>query len=123
MAAGKYDMVADQGSEYKIKLIIKNKDGSRKDLTGYTGKAQIRKKASSTVVSGEFEVKFSTPRSSGELELVLNANVSSAIKVGDTVEDDKSSYVYDLEIYAPTTNIPLRVIDGSIKFSPEVTRQ
>ncbi len=123
MAAGKYDMEIDQGSEYKLKIVLKNKNGSRKDLTGFTGKSQIRKKPSATTVNGEFVIIFIEPRINGEIELVLPASVSSAIKVGDTINDDKSQYVYDLEIYAPTTNVPLRVIDGLVRFSPEVTKQ
>lgn len=122
MAAGKYNITADQGSEYKIKLILKNKDGSRKNLTDYTGRAQIRKKPSATAVSGEFSIIFIEPRTDGELELVLPATVSSAIKVGDSVTDDKSLYVYDLELYEPVTNKPLRVLDGELRLSPEVTR-
>lgn len=123
MSAGKYDIVADQGSEYKLKLVIKNSNGSRKNFTGFTGKAQIRKKPSASRVDGEFEIVFSEPRTSGEIVMVLPAGVSSAIKVGDSVEDDKSQYVYDLEVYEPVTNKPLRIIDGTIRFSPEVTKQ
>jgi hypothetical protein len=122
MAAGKYDIRADQGSEYKLKLVLKNKDGSRKDLTDFTGKAQIRRRATASTVDGEFSVSFIVPRDQGEIELVLPASISSAMKVGDTQDDKNSLYVYDLELYEPVTLKPIRVIDGTLKLSPEVTR-
>jgi len=122
MAAGKYNIIADQGSEYKLKLVLKNKDGSRKNLENFTGKAQIRRRATAATVDGEFSISFIVPRNQGEIELVLPADVSSAMKVGDTQDDKNSLYVYDLELYAPVTLKPIRVIDGTLKLSPEVTR-
>ena len=114
-------MIVEQGSEYGITVVIKNKDGSRKDLTGYTGRAQIRRKASSPTVEGEFTVEFVDPRTSGEVRLSLPASVTSPIKVGDTVQATNSQFVYDFEVYDASSK-PLRVLNGKLSMSPEVTR-
>jgi len=122
MAAGKFDILADQGSEYRILITLKDKDGNRKDLTDYTGRAQIRRRPTSTKVDGEFIVEFITPRTSGSIILILDHTVSSVMKVGDTQEHRNSLYVYSLELYAPVTLKPIRILDGTLKLSPEVTR-
>ena len=41
MAAGKYNIRIDQGSDFSIQLTVKE-SGSAKNLTGYSARAQLR---------------------------------------------------------------------------------
>ena len=42
MAAGTYNLIVEQGATFKRTLVV-SESGSPKDLTGYLGRAQIRK--------------------------------------------------------------------------------
>lgn len=122
MAAGAYNITIEQGSEYGLTVVIKNQDGSRKDLTDYTGRAQIRRKATAPTIDAEFVVLFTEPRTLGEVKLNMPGAVSSTMKVGDSIESPASQFVYDFEIY-DTELKPYRILGGALSVSPEVTRQ
>ena len=42
MAAGKYNFTIEQGTTVKLELAYKDSSGSAIDLTGYSGRMQIR---------------------------------------------------------------------------------
>ena len=112
------DFTIDQGSNTVIKLELTNEDGARKDLTGFTAAAQIRKTYSSSDSSAvSFTPSFESPRSTGVLNLQLTHVQTNALKSG--------RYVYDIELTnqdSAANTIVERILEGQITISPSVTR-
>ena len=128
MAAGKYSFVIEQGSTLNFEIQYKDSTGTPINLTGYSGKMQIRSDyadnnpttyitLSSSLASDGTGLNFSgsngsTPLSSGSIAVIISA-VSSSLFTFDTAK-------YDLELtYGSTVT---RILEGNIKLSKEVTR-
>jgi hypothetical protein len=126
MSAGKYSFVIEQGATFTIQLDYKDNTGTPIDLTGYSGKMQIRPTVTSDTVyltlSSSLAVDGSglnfsgsggiNPPTSGTIGVVIAASTS------DTLNFDQA--VYDLEIYKNST--VTRLIEGNVKLSKQVTR-
>jgi hypothetical protein len=112
------DFTVDQGTDFSIKLELVEKDGTKKDLTGYSAAAQIRKSYSSSDSDAvTFSTQFEAPRSTGILNLTLTNTQTDAMKSG--------RYVYDVEISSEdsaSNTIIERILEGQITVSPSVTR-
>lgn len=102
----------DQGTTYSVTIGVTDTTGSARDLTGYTGRAQLRR-SYYTNSNVAFTVAINNPLD-GEIELSLTANQTSALKAG--------RYVYDLELVANATSTVERVVEGIVTIYPEVTR-
>lgn len=128
MAAGKYSFVVEQGSTLNFEIQYKDSTGTPIDLTGYSGKMQIRSDyadnspttyitLSSSLAADGTGLNFSgsngtTPLASGSIAIVISAASSSAF-----IFDDAK---YDLELTYGTT--VTRILEGNVKLSKEVTR-
>jgi hypothetical protein len=112
------EFTVDQGTDFSIKLELVNKDGTKKNLTGYSAAAQIRKTYSSSDSDAvTFASQFEAPRSDGILNLTLTNSQTGAMKAG--------RYVYDVEISSTDSadnTIIERILEGQITVSPSVTR-
>jgi hypothetical protein len=126
MAAGRYSFVIEQGSTLNLELKYTNSNGNPINLTGYSGRMQIRPSvASSTVyisLSSSLQadgtgLNFSgsngtTPPSSGSIGVYISANSSSLLNF--------DTGVYDLEIVSGS--FVSRILEGQVKLSLNVTR-
>jgi len=128
MSAGKYNFTIEQGTTIRLELQYKDSSGSAIDLTGYSGRMQIRpdyadntKKSyiylSSSLNDDGTGLNFSG--SSG-----LNSPVSGTIglyisAVSSSTLNFDTAY-YDIELQ--TGSIVTRLLQGTIKLSREVTR-
>jgi hypothetical protein len=112
--AGIYDIRINQGSTFVLGLTLKKANGLLFDLTGYTGRGQIRKEHSSTSALISFSVAFDSDRKSGKMSIGLSATQTAALTA--------SSGVYDLELVDPTGTVVSRIIEGKVRISHEVTR-
>lgn len=81
------------------------------DLTGWTGKLQVRETTTSSTVAIEV-IPTLTP-STGMVDFTFSATQTSSLTA--------SQYVYALELYSPT-NVTVRLVEGKIFVSPEVVR-
>jgi hypothetical protein len=128
MAAGKYSFTLEQGVTTILEFQYKDADENPIDLTGYSGRMQIKSDfadnspvtyatiSSSLAVDGT-GLDFSgsngeTPPTSGSIGLYISAASSSAFNF-DTAK-------YDLELY--NGDQVIRLVEGTIKLSREVTR-
>jgi hypothetical protein len=105
--ATKYNLVIDQGSDFKLKLSFKTNEEVR-DLTGYSIRGYARK-----TINGPTNFQFATS--------VVNTNtflLTVLATVSDTIEP--GIYLYDIELYN-ATQIE-RVLEGKITVTPGVTR-
>lgn len=103
------NIVIDQGQTFTYAFNLANVDGTPKNLTNYTITAQMRKSYGSASA-----IDFTTSKVNleGTITLALTAEETSAIRHG--------RYVYDVEI--ESNEETLRVLEGIITVTPEVTR-
>ena len=125
MAAGKYNLLIEQGATYQVEIQYKDSAGVAVDLTGYSGKLQIRPSIGSPIayicLSSSLQpdgtgLNFSgsygtTPPTSGSIGIYISA-ISSSLLTFDTG-------VYDLEI--TSGSFTTRLLQGNVQLSKEVT--
>ncbi len=132
MAAGRYSFVIEQGTTIDFEIQYKNSNDTPIDLTEYSGKLQIRSTYAQD--SGELFLTLSsslnpdgtglnfsgsngtTPPTSGSIGIYIASCTSSLL----TFDDAK----YDLELYSGSGDCPftIRLLEGNVKLSKEVTR-
>ena len=103
------NLVIDQGTTFSLTMQLDNEDGSDKDLSNYTVTSQIRKLYYSNTYTSFTTAKINL---TGELTISLTAAETSSLKAG--------RYVYDIEI--SSSEETLRVLEGIVTVTPEVTR-
>mgnify|MGYP001599998446 FL=1 len=112
------DFTIDQGADQTIQLELVDTNGAKKNLTGYSVAAQIRKTYSSSDSDAvTFSSQIQSPAEDGVLNLTLTNTQTGAMKAG--------RYVYDVEIsYSDSgdNTIIERILEGQITISPSVTR-
>ena len=125
MSAGKYNIVIEQGSTYDVTIEYKDSNSDPIDLTGYSGRMQIRPSIgsptaylclSSSLQADGTGLNFSgsngaTPPTSGSIRIYISAVTSSLLTFDQGV--------YDLEIYSGS--YAARLLQGNVKLSKEVT--
>ena len=105
-----HNIVIDQGTTFSLELTVTNDDGT-KNLANYTVASQMRKSYEAATATS-----FTTSKvdATGVITLSLTAAQTSAIKNG--------RYVYDCEITATSPAETIRVIEGIVTVTPEVTK-
>jgi|TARA_R100001510_G_C7643306_1_gene200840 hypothetical protein len=132
MAAGKYNFTIEQGATTNFEIAYKDSNNNPIDLTSYSGRLQIRSNfaddsgtifltLSSSRNSDGTGLNFSgsnsiTPPTSGSIGIFIAACTSSTLTFNQAL--------YDLEIYSGSSECPftVRLIQGTVKLSKEVTR-
>ena len=106
------NIVIDQGADYTASIDVTDADGDAVDLTGHTGKGQIRKTYSSSTAV-DFTVNVKAPATNGVLTIGLTNTQTNAMKAG--------RYVYDVELRLADSTLE-KVHYGIITVLPEVTK-
>lgn len=130
MAAGKYSFIIEQGATLDFEIQYKDKNNNPIDLSGYTGRMQIRPTVDSTTVyltlssslnADGTGLNFSgsngfTPPTSGSIGIYIASCTSSLLNFGEAY--------YDLELYNGTGSCAytIRLLEGKVRLSKEVTR-
>ena len=108
----KANIIIDQGADFATSITVADTSGNVVDLTGYTGRGQMRKHyTSSTKV--DFTIVFGTPRTDGKVTLSLSNVQTAAMESG--------RYVYDAELITASNTVS-RLVEGIATVTPEVTR-
>lgn len=108
--ATKANITVDQGTTFSTTISLTDDDGNPIDLTGYTGRSQMRKHFTSSN-SQSFTVSLSN--NAGTVTLGLTATQTSNLTPG--------RYVYDVEVVSGA-NVISRIVEGIVTVTPEVTR-
>jgi hypothetical protein len=125
MPAGRYNLLIEQGATFTIDLQYKDSNGVAVDLTGYSGRLQIRPSIgspttylclSSSLNPDGTGLNFSgsygnTPPTSGSIGIIISAATSSTLTF--------NTGVYDLEIQSGL--FVTRLLQGNVQLSKEVT--
>lgn len=115
MPAGIYDMTIEQGATFALNLTLQDANGDPFDLTGYTGRGQLRTRYSDVSPLVNFTVtvpQHNTLPSEGKLSIGLTAAQTAALP--------PRALVYDIELVKNAEVI--RILQGRADISPEVTR-
>ena len=108
--ATKANITVDQGTTFSTTISLTDDNGDPIDLTGYTGRSQMRKHYTSSN-SQSFSVSLSNTE--GTVALSLTAAQTANLTAG--------RYVYDVEVVS-AANVVSRIIEGIVTVTPEVTR-
>ena len=125
MPAGRYNLLIEQGATFEIEVQYKDSNGVVVDLTGYSGRLQIRPSVgsptaylclSSSLQPDGTGLNFSgsngsTPPTSGSIGVYISAATSSLLTF--------NTGVYDLEIQSGS--FVTRLLQGNVQLSKEVT--
>jgi hypothetical protein len=129
MAAGKYSFTIEQGTTVNFEIQYKDSNSVPIDLSQYAGRMQLRPSISSNTVYLTLSssrnpdgtgLNFSgsngtTSPTSGSIGIYISSCTSSLMSF-DTA-------YYDLEIYSGSTcPYTIRLLEGQVKLSKEVTR-
>jgi hypothetical protein len=111
MSAGRYDIrKLDRAATFTMKLICKNDDGTLMSLAGYTAKASIKEHYDDTEALVDFTCDIPIP-ANGEIFLTLTP-LESVVLVN-------CEYVWDIILV--NADYVMRLLDGKVYISPEVT--
>ncbi len=111
MSAARYNLVIDQGSDFAVDFTI-SEDGAVKNLTGFSARAQMRSTKLSSSIAATFTCTIATP-SSGVIRMALPNATSSALTSG--------RFYYDLEIFTTEDTAVIRLLQGDVDVTQEVT--
>ena len=112
MAAGKYDIVIDQGSDFAIEVEIQQ-NSANVNLSTHSARAQLRPTPTSSTKTADFTCSI-TNASQGKIKMSLGNSVTANISNG--------KYYYDLELVNSSDSSVTRLIEGVARVTPEVTR-
>lgn len=114
MRAGLYDLTIEAGATFNLSLTYEDERGQAVDLTGYTGRMQLRESATAATVVIELTT------ANGRLSIdIPNGQINLTVAAADTTGLSGSG-VYDLELVNGT--VVERLIEGTYTISPNVTR-
>lgn len=110
MSASPLNLTIEQGTDFEIKLTVRNKDNSPLNLLSYTASSSLKKHYKSTT-SHPFTITF-LDRINGRISLSMGSTTTSALSEG--------RYVYDVLLTSPNT-VKTRVVQGTVLVSPGVS--
>ena len=113
------DLTIDQGADVAIEIKLLEKDGSVKDLTGFSAAAKMKRSYnadSDNTQAFTTRIDSQTPEN-GILILELSNTQTDALKAGRWVYDVEISYVD-----SDGDNVIERVLEGNVQVTPSVTR-
>jgi len=112
MAAGTYDIVIDQGSDFAIQIAI-SEGGVATTIQTHSARAQLRPSPTSSTKTADFTCTI-TDASNGKIKMSLSNSTTASIASG--------KYYYDLELVNTQNSTVTRLLQGVARVTPEVTR-
>ena len=126
MAAGKWNFTIEQGTTVDFSIQYKDKNLVPINLTGYSGKMQIRSNYADN--SPVTYITLSSSRAADGTGLNFDGAVTGSIGIFIAACSSSaftfSSARYDLEISSGSTDCPIvtRILEGQVNLSKETTR-
>lgn len=115
-----YNLKAKQGDTFRTDPIQWQAGGVGKDLTGLSGRGQVRTNAQSSAIVAEFTVVIDDIEE-GFWHAELTSEQTAEIPAYGLKPTDVTQYVYDIEFYDAGTYVKT-ILEGIFEISPEVTR-
>ena len=112
------EFTIDQGSDATIELHLVDKNGTAKNLTGYTVTARLKKNYSDSAGEATAFTNVVTNTTGGIATLSLSNTQTDALKAG--------RHVYDVELSnvdsSSGNTIIERILEGRVQITPSVTK-
>tara|TARA_R110000765_G_scaffold210450_1_gene315647 strand:- start:160 stop:540 length:381 start_codon:yes stop_codon:yes gene_type:complete len=126
MAAGIYNFTIEQGTTVVKQFTYKDAAGTVVDLGSHDVRMQIRETVTSEIPVSTFGTG-SAPDPDGITVVLSSGSAKSGtielrIEASETKDYNFTQAVYDIEIEDPTSHTVTRLLQGSIRLSPEITR-
>ena len=133
MTAARYDLTIDEGSDFSLELTVKE-SGSAKNLSGWHGRAFLRKTAESGIaasftVSTHVGTDSTDSSTYGVQPADKLGKLTMSMPFSTTADITAGTYHYDLEIFyngsgdsSITATQVKRLIGGSATVRREITR-
>ena len=112
MAAGTYDIIIDQGSDFALQVQVEQ-EGSYVDLSTHSARAQLRPTPTSNTLTASFTCTIPD---------AANGKIKMTLSYADTANIAAGKYYYDLEVENTYSNTVSRLLQGVARVTPEVTR-
>jgi len=113
MAAGKYNILIQQGADYIQPITMRDSlTQVATDLTGCTVRGQVRQRFEDTDALASFVVNYDD-LPNGKFTLTISNTVTAALKF--------DTGVYDVELVYPSGVVD-RILQGKVVLSQEVTK-
>jgi hypothetical protein len=129
MSAGRYSFTIEQGTTFQLELIYKDSNQTPVDLTGYSGRMQIRPTVDSNTVYLTLSSSLNADGTGLNFSGSSGTNPPTSGSIGIYIASCTSSLLnftnayYDLEIYSGSScPYTVRLIEGQVQLSKEVTR-
>ncbi len=106
------ELTIDQGTTFLTTMDLVNDDGSPVDVSDYDFTSQIKKSYYSTGVTANISVGI-VSAANGNINLSMTATETAAVRPG--------RYLYDVKMTSNTTNTTIRVIEGIVTVTPQVS--
>lgn len=116
MAAGKLDLLIEQGADFEKILIWKDTNKELVDLTGFVAEMHIRSRKDSTSIILELTSengRIVLGGQTGQITVVIPSSITRDI--------EWSEAVYDLKLTSPGDKVE-RLLEGKVIISEAVTR-
>jgi hypothetical protein len=113
------DLTIDQGSDIAIELRLINKDGTKKNLNGYSIAAKL---APNFAATDSDKIAFTSIITSPDSDGIVNLSLTNT---QTDLLNTKKRYVYDVElsfIDSDGITIKERVLEGLLNVTPSVTK-
>ncbi len=105
------ELQIESGATFATEIIVREPDGTSKNLVSYSARSQMRKSYySSTAIN--FNVQVTDP---------ANGTISMGISAANTSNISAGRYVYDVEIENIQGTVT-RIFEGIVTVLPNVTR-
>lgn len=91
MASSNYDFSIIQGSSFSVNLSINNADGTKMNLSGFSGRALVKNKYSDTGYLLDLKPIIDSSYVSGLVTISGSGNATASLPAG--------RFLYDLEIF------------------------
>lgn len=129
MSAGIKNITVEQGADWRLLFVWKDKDNEPRNLTGWSGRMQVRETVESKNVLFDLTTangKIAIGNENGTVEIKIPAAMSQEVKHNPKAlvwAEGKQgvTFTYDLEMIDPAGNVT-RLLQGAVFFVPEVTR-
>lgn len=110
--AQKRNLTVDKGSSFRATVTVFDLQNEPLNLDTYSVSGQIRRNYTTEDVVLSFQTVKDSDPATGSFDIFLDANATATVNSG--------SYVYDVQIQDAQNTF--RVLEGSVKVTPRVTR-
>jgi|SRR6056300_458353 len=108
------NLIIEQGATFTSDVTIRSVDGGVFDLSGYSASAKMALGYASTRTRTTINTSINSDPTTGIITLSLSPTETSNLEA-------PARYVYDVELLKASDNSVIRVIQGIITVSPNVT--